>query len=304
MFVNVPMGLVSCFLAPILIRSDNQGKQVGKLDLLGSATATIGLTALVWVISEGKVTGWLSMPTVLVGALSIALLVAFVAIEKRTSQPMLRLDLFRDRSLLGANLAMLLWNAGMVACVFTLSFFLQRNLSLSSVTSGLAFIPISVTLIFATSLSSRLASRVGVRFLVACTSIAMAAGFLLYSRMGNTDQFIIPFLSGSVLVGLVGLGIPTLFALGVAGVPQAHRGAASGLLITSQQIGAALGVAIVTIVESAANNSLVRGGGAHGAVAAVGMQHGFIACSIFLVIGASIAISLFRRESRLTRAVS
>ena len=304
MFINVPIGLMSCFLAPILIRSDNEGKQGGKLDLLGSATVTIGLTALVWVVSEGNVTGWLSMPTVLVGALSVALLVAFVAIEKRTSEPVLRFDIFRDRSLLGANLTLLLVYAGLVACVFTLSFFLQRNLSLSSVRSGFAFIPTSVVLIVATSFSSRLASRMGMRFLVAYASIAMAAGFFLYSRMGSTDQFIIPFLAGSVLIGLFGLALPILFTVGVAGVPLAHRGAASGLLNTSQQVGAALGVAIATVVESAANNPVARGEGAHGAVASVGPQHGFVACAIFLVIGAGVAMSLIRRESRLTKAVS
>ena len=184
-----------------------------------------------WVVSEGNVTGWLSMPTVLVGALSVALLVAFVAIEKRTSEPVLRFDIFRDRSLLGANLTLLLVYAGLVACVFTLSFFLQRNLSLSSVRSGFAFIPTSVVLIVATSFSSRLASRMGMRFLVAYASIAMAAGFFLYSRMGSTDQFIIPFLAVSVLIGLFGLALPILFTVGVAGVPLAHRGAASGLSI-------------------------------------------------------------------------
>jgi len=270
-----------------------------KLDLLGAATATLGLAGLVWVLSRGNAMGWRSVPTVMAAALSISLLVLFVTIERRTAEPVLKLDIFRDRSLLGANTTLLLGNGGLVACLFGLSFFLQRTLHLDSIRSGMAFIPTSIVFVLATNLSSRLVSRLGARFVVVLGSVAMAGGFYLYSRMGP-DGYLAPFLAASVLVGLFGLALPVLFAAGVSGVPPAHRGAAAGLLNTSQQIGAALGLAVVTVVESAVrvfgSRPLVSGG-LQGQAASL-IQPGFVACAVFLMIAAAAALALLGRERR------
>jgi EmrB/QacA subfamily drug resistance transporter len=324
MFVNVPLGLASFLLAlPLLPQGAKQrvpaASERRKLDLPGATTVTVGLTGLVWVLSEGNVVGWITASTVIVATLSIALLFLFVAIERRTEEPVLKLDIFRDRSLLGANTTLLLGQAGLVACLFGLSFFLQRTLHLSSIMSGFAFIPTSIVFVLATNLSSRLVSRFGARLVVVLGSIAMAGGFYLYSRM-SPGGYLVPFLGASVLVGLFGLALPVLFFAGVNGVPPAHRGAAAGLLNTSQQIGGALGLAIVAVVEgalgvSARTTAEVLGHGIHqvggrtggseavqSATSLVGIQLGFVACAVFLMIGAMAAMALIQGKGSRIRA--
>ena len=159
MFVNVPLGLLCCGLAPTLIGRDPVTVERRKLDVLGSTTATIGLIALVWVLSEGNTMGWLSALSVLPAILTVTLLGAFVTIERRSTDPVLRLTIFRDPSLVGANLVMLFGHAGLMASLFSLSFFLQRSLSLSPEASGLAFLPTSLIFVVATNLSSRLTEK-------------------------------------------------------------------------------------------------------------------------------------------------
>ena len=269
MFVNVPIGILCCLLARALIRKDAPPVEQRNLDVLGALASTI-VAAL----------------------LSIALLVLFVVVEKRAKDPVLRLEVFSDGPWLGANMTMLLGSAGLVASLFTLSFFLQRGLSINPVASGLAFLPTSVVFVLTTNLSSRLVSRLGARSLVASGSIAMAAGFLLYSRMESPSQFLALYIGGSLLTGLFGLAIPMLFLVAVAGVEPVHRGVASGLLNTSQQVGAALGLAIATMVGSMARARLAGGSGEGGPFAAAAPREGFIVCAGFLVTAVLIAISL------------
>ncbi len=294
MFVNVPLGLVSGSLAPAFLPPGAASSGRRRLDVQGATTATLGLVALVWVLGEGHSQGWTSATIVLPAILAVGLLVAFVAIEKRSQEPVLRLDIFRDPSLAGANLSVLAGNGGLVASLFGLSYFLQRSLSLGPEASGIAFVPTALIFVIATHLSSRLAPRLPARLLVVAGSIAMATGFLLYSRMSSAIGFLVPFLCGSAFVGLFGLALPVIFKVGVATVPPAHRGAAAGLLNTSQQVGGAVGLAIETIVQEAARASA-------GAVSRIardvaGTQHGFIACAIFLAIGAAAALALIRMQ--------
>ncbi|HUI70867.1 MAG TPA: MFS transporter [Spirochaetia bacterium] len=297
MFVNVPLGLACGALAPTLIAEGRVTVEHRKLDVLGSATATIGLVALVWVLSEGNTLRWLSPVVVLPAFLAMMLLGAFVMIEKRSKEPVLRLAIFRDPSLVGANLVMLFGNAGLVSSLFSLSFFLQRSLSLSPEASGLAFIPTSLVFIVATNLSSRLESKLPARFLVVAGSIAMAAGFILYGHMGKGAGFLATFVSRSFFVGLFGVALPVLLKVGVAGVPPEHRGAASGLLSTTQQIGGAMGLAIMTMVENATKIPAAGTTGSRIAFSLVGAHHSFIACAIFLVVGAAAAMSLIKARS-------
>ena len=296
MFVNVPLGLLGCLLAPRLLPRDEATGRVRRLDVTGSLTATAGLVALVWALSQGNARGWGSALIDLPALAAVALLIAFVAIERHAADPVLRLETFRNRSLVGANIATLLGNAGLLASLFGLSFFLQRSLSLGPETSGLAFVPTAVVFVISTNLSPWMGSRLPARLLVVAGSIAMAVGFALYSRMDASAGFLVPFVLGSVFVGLFGLALPVIFTVGVAGVPAAHRGAASGLLNTSQQIGGALGLAILAIVQSAARSPSALGAVPRTAADVIGAQHGFIACAVFLIIGAAAAISLIRPD--------
>jgi len=269
MLLNVPLGVLSLGATGFLIPRGEVAAPRPRLDWAGAFLVTAGLIALVFALSEGVRLGWVLPIATVVG---IGLLVLFVLWEKRSRHPLVRLELFRDRTLVGANLTMGLGMAGLVSCLFALTFFGQHTLGISPISSGLLLLPMSVVFIACTLGSARLA-RSSPRLTILTGTLLMALGFAVLSFMVSGPGVLGWYLAGSLLVGAFGLALPVIFQVGVAGAPRSDQGLASGLLNTSQQIGAGLGLAVSTAVATTTQNT-------------------FLVCAAFLIVAAWTAATL------------
>lgn len=299
MFVNLPVALLCLAAAPVLLNGGRNAAAGQKLDLWGALTVTAGLIGVVYVIGEGGKTGWLSTETLTVATIAAILLVSFGVIEKRARFPLLRLSVFRDKSLLGGNIAMLIGFPGFVSCLFALTFYLQRGIGLSSVESGIALIPMSLVFLIAAAMAPKMVTRFGPRTLILCGSTAMTAGYLVLCFMGDGDTFLLPFVIGTVLIGCYGLAVPMYFIVATTGLPRSEQGMGSGLLNTSQQIGSGIGIAIMTSLVSAVSST----GPASTLPAAEAVKivanspFAFMICAGFLVLS-TLAVLLLLPRSR------
>lgn len=299
MFVNVPIGGAVAVLAPFVLREDRGEKKGRKLDIPGAASVTAGLIALVYALSGAGAAGFLSPRIVLSFGLALALLAGFWVIELRTHDPLVPPGVVRRRTLTGANVIGLLIIASAAPMIFLITLYMQRVLGYSAIEAGLAWLPHGLASIFASSVGGRLATRIGVKPTLLGGLAALATSLVLLSRVSAGGGFWTDVLPGTLLVSF-GIVLP-LVAVSVAatsGVRDAEQGLASGLLSTTQQIGAALGLAVLVAIFATRTEALVGAGVAHPEALARGLQYALVFGVGFPVLGLVIAL-LTLREKRL-----
>ncbi|CAM2791872.1 MFS transporter [Prescottella defluvii] len=254
-FVNVPIGIALLFGTAVLPAGD---RVRGRLDVPGAVTGTLGLVALVYGITRGGEDGWTDPLTLGLFASAVALLAAFLVIQTRSDHPMMPLRLLKDRNRSGSYAAMLIIGAAMFATFYFLSLYMQQVLEYSPVQTGLAYLPFSFGMALATGVGSKLAGRLPAR-LLAGPGLVVAAIGMAWLAMLEPGSSYLTHLMPAMFVTAVGLGSSFLpMTLGaVSGVTHADAGIASALLSTAQQIGGAMGLAILSTVATAtANDSL------------------------------------------------
>lgn len=299
-FVNLPVGVLAIALAMRYLPESRVEGRNG-FDLAGAATITGGLMLLVYGIVKAAEVGWTSLETFGLMAGAVALIGAFVVIERRSAHPLVRLDIFRTRSLTAANASMLVVAGGMFAVFFLSTLYLQNILGLSPVETGLGFLPLTGGVILASGMSQRLIPKFGVRAVTLSGTLIAGAGLVLLSFAPATGAYLPDVLPGLVVMG-IGLGfvfVPmTLIA--TTNVAEHDAGLASGLFNTSQQIGGALGVAILSSIATSRSTSALAGiaspTAADRAGAAVdGFQAAFLTGAGLMVLG-TILVALLVRE--------
>jgi EmrB/QacA subfamily drug resistance transporter len=299
MFVNVPIGGAVAILAPFILQ-ENKGEASGrKLDIPGAVSVTAGLIALVYALSGAGATGFLSPRIVLSFGLALALLAGFWAIELRTRDPLVPPGVVRRRTLTGANVVGLLIIASAAPMIFLITLYMQRVLGYSAIEAGLAWLPHGLASIFASSVGGRLATRIGVKPILLVGLGVLATSLILLSRVSAGGGFWTDVLPGTLLVSF-GIILP-LVAVSVAatsGVRDSEQGLASGLLSTTQQIGAALGLALLVAISATHTEALTETGVAHPEALARGLQYALVFGVGFPVLGLVIAL-LTLRENRL-----
>ncbi len=259
-FVNVPVGIVAILLSLRFIPESRQADTNG-IDVLGAISVTAGLTLLVYAIVKTQDYGWLSAETIGMAIASAALLTAFVFIELRSKAPLVRLSIFRQRALTGANLAMLAVTGGMFAVFYFASLYVQQTLGFTPVQAGLAFIPLTAGIILFSGLAQQLIGRIGVKPVALTGMFVAAIGLLLLARIPVDGSY-----SGDVLPGILvmsaGLGLTfvPMTLIATTGVSDADAGLASGLFNSSQQIGGALGLAILSTVAASTTSDALPSG--------------------------------------------
>lgn len=273
--------------------ADTGGTLRQRLDAPGAATATLGLMALVYALSLGEREGFGSGTTLALLAGSAALLVAFVFVEKRAGNPLVPFGIFRSRTLAGANLATLFFSAVVIGANFFPTLYLQQVLFFSPLLTGLAFLPMTVVAALASALAARLVGRTGARPLLLSGMLALAAGSALLARVSPDGGYLADVLPGLVLVA-VGLGagftVGTLAA--TSGVRAEQQGAASGILTTSQQLGGAVGLALLATVASA-----VAGDASSPEALVGGFRAAFLAmCGLGLLAAATVWVLVRERD--------
>jgi len=264
-FVNVPIGVAAVFAALRLVPGDNtsaEGRQ--QTDFLGAFTSTGGLALLIFVIVKTQSYGWGSARTLVLGAVALALLASFVVIESRVREPLVRLAIFRIRPLAVGDGAMFFLGAGLFANFFFGTLYLQEILHFSPIAAGFAFLPVAVLIGVAAGISERIVPRFGVRN-VAIAGMAIAAGGLaLMVRVSVHGTYAGTVLPAYVLLA-VGLGLAFVPAtlIGVSSVHGDDSGLASGLFNTAQQVGGALGLAVLATIAASHTSSVLAGLGSH-----------------------------------------
>ena len=221
---------------------------------------TAGLTLLVYAIVQTQEYGWGSLETLGLAGAALALLASFVVIERRAAAPLVRLGIFRTRSLTSANVTMLAVAGAMFAIFFFASLYVQQVLDFGPVEAGLAFLPLTFGIILFSAIAQNLVGRIGVRP-VAMAGMAVAAlGLVLLAGVSADGSYAADVLPG-LLVMSAGLGLTfvPLTLIATTNVREEDAGLASGLFNSAQQVGGALGLAILSTLAANRTDSAVSG---------------------------------------------
>jgi len=272
-------------------------------DAAGAVLVTGGLVALVYAIVRAESAGWGSATVLGFGALALVLLAAFVVVERVQRQPLVRLGIFRTRTLSTANGAMVLIVSGMFATFFFITIYVQRVLGYSPIEAGLAFLPFTAGIIAGSVCAQQLIPRIGVKAQVMLGISLAAVGLLLMSRITADGSYVGQLLPAIIAMSLgMGNTFVPLTLLATTNVGGADAGLASGLFNTSQQVGGALGLAILsTLAASRTEHALEQLGHAPSpfeqAVALVDGYHlGFWIGAAFMVAAVVAIVLLIRRR--------
>ncbi len=302
-FVNVPVGIAAFAFSFVLVPESVDEHAHRSFDVFGAVTVTAGLVALVYGIVRSAERGWTSGEVLACLAVAAVLLSAFVLIELRARSPLVRLDIFKVKTLRAANIAMLLVASGLFAMFFFNTLYLQRVLGYSALQAGLAFLPFTAGIIVGSGLSQFMIPKLGAREVPLIGLGLGVVGMLLFLRLEPAGSYVTdvlpPILFASIGMGLVFVPV-TLIA--TSGLPHSDAGLASGLFNTSQQIGGALGLAILsTLATSKTTDELEALGGVPSAddqasALVAGFHVAYLAGAILLACAAIVLAVLLRRD--------
>lgn len=293
-YVNVPVGLLVIVATPFLIAKDKPGERA-ILDMPGAATVTAGIVTLVFALSETERVGWTSPLTLTLAAVSVLLLAAFVFIERRALNPLMPLGIFRNKSVLGGNLAMFLIGGATTGLFFALSVYMQQVLHYDAMKAGLTQLPLAGALVVIAGAVPAIVKKLGTRRTLAASLLLFAAGLIWLSLAPSDASFAVHLLGPSIVIG-IGLGGAFVAGteLSVHGVADSEAGMASGLVNTSQQIGGAIGLAVLATMSSTRTRDLLSNGIAEPQALTSGFAGVFLGASAFAIIGTIIVLKVVR----------
>jgi EmrB/QacA subfamily drug resistance transporter len=270
LFINVPIAVLVLIGTSVLIPGE---RDYGRVDVPGAVTATVGLGSLVYAINRGNTHGWTDGMTLVFLAVAGALLLAFVVIQASTRNPMMPPRVLRDRARAGAYLVMFLVGAGMFAMFYFLTLYMQVVKGYPAMRTGLAYLPFVVGIgLGAGGIGPKLLSQASARAVTVTGLLVATAGMAWFGALTPDRNPFVALLPAQLITGLgLGLAFVTLTIVGVRGVAARDTGIASGLVNTSQQIGGALGLAILVAVASSATRAALPGGTLPGA-----LTHGYV----------------------------
>ncbi len=302
-FVNVPVGAIALLLSLRFVPESVVAADRRVIDVWGAVSVTAGLLVAVYAIVNAQTAGWISGQTLGLGAVAVALIAAFVAIEARHSHPLIRLGILRVRSLAGADTAMLLAASGMFAMFFFASLYVQDVMGYSPLRAGLAFLPVTAGIITGAGLSQQLIRRAGVRA-VAIAGMAIAAGgLLLLSRIPVQGTYLGDLLPGLMVMSLgMGLTFVPITLIATTNVAPDDAGLASGLLNTAQQVGGALGLAVLATLSADRSSGLLSSlghaptPGDRVSALVSGFRLAFFVAACLLAAGSVVVAAVIRRE--------
>jgi EmrB/QacA subfamily drug resistance transporter len=302
--VNVPVGIAALFATLRYVPESRADLAHRTFDLRGAVTVTAGLVVIVFAIVKSSAWGWGSGRTIGLLAAGLALLAVFVALERRSPAPLVRLSIFRIRTLTVADIVLLLVASGMFGMFFFASLYVQEILGYSPLKAGLAFLPVTAGIVIGAGVAQQLVRRIGVRN-VALVGITLAtAGMVVLTQLPVHGSYARDLLTGLMPMSIgMGLTFVPITLLGTGGVRDADAGLASGLFNTAQQVGGSLGLAILASLAASQTASLLHG--TSGAIAPAvqvaarvsGYHVAFAAAAVMMGAGAVIlALGLRRRH--------
>jgi EmrB/QacA subfamily drug resistance transporter len=294
-FINIPVGLIALALCPKLLPESREVRIERSYDPGGALTVTGALALLVYTVVEAPDNGWGSARTMFLFACSAALLAAFAMIESRQRRPLVPLRIFRRRTIVAANAVMLVFGMLPYGLSFALTLYAQQVLGYSAVRFGVTSLVFPAMAALGSVVGQSIVLRIGFRPVAAVGMALMAGGALLLTQVSADGSYFGDIFFGLLVFGPgVGLAFVTASIAALAGVAEQDSGIASGLSNTNFQIGAAVGVAIVsTVAVTRTTDYLAANAGANRLVALTeGFQSAFLACAVLAGIGLVLALLL------------
>jgi EmrB/QacA subfamily drug resistance transporter len=295
-FINLPIGVLTGLLAAKLVEGrPGLGLRAGA-DLPGAVLVTSALMLGVYTILGAGDHGWGATRTLGLGAVSIALLAAFVARQATAANPLMPLRLFRSRNVAGANLIQGLLVVGMFGVFFLGALYMQRILGYGALDVGLAFLPATIAMgTLSVGFSGRLTMRFGARAALLPSLALIAAALLLFARAPVDGSYWTDVMPVMVLLGLgAGVGFPALMTLAMSGATPSDSGLASGLVNTSAQVGGALGLAVLATLASGRTDGLLAGGQSMDSALNGGFHLAFVIGALLVGAAAVVAVTVLR----------
>lgn len=296
-FINVPIGIAVIVAILKYIPEHEKESKETNLDLPGAVLVTGGLIALVYGLTQAPVWGWTSGNTLATIGGSLVLIALFVYNESRSKHPLVPLSIFKNRNVSGANLMMAPMMAGLLGMFFLSSLYIQAVLHYSPVITGLAFLPFPIILGIASSNVAKYVSKYGYKPFLILGPLLVAIGMGLLARLPVDGNYFKDLLPTFVLMPIgVGITFMPVIAAATSGVKPNEAGLASGLINTSQQMGGALGLAVLSGVAASATAAAKN---PHSVAALVhGYNQAFITGVVFVAVALVIAATVIKQSKR------
>jgi predicted MFS family arabinose efflux permease len=293
LFVNVPVGIAAAMLAPRLLpESRTEGHR--HFDFAGAVSITAGLSLLVYTLVDAESAGWGSTQTIGLGALSLALIASFYVIERRSKAPLMPFPgIFRLRTITGINVSAVLIAAALFSMFFFISLYMQQVLGFSALEAGLAYLPLAVGIIISAGATAGLVTRFGFKPVLVAGLVVTAAGLVWFTQVDADGSYVGDILFPSIVAAIgLGLAFVSMTVAAVSGVEAHEAGLASGLINTSQQIGGALGLAILATIANTQTANAFETGASTPVALTEGFQSAFMVGAGIAIAGAILAMIL------------
>jgi EmrB/QacA subfamily drug resistance transporter len=293
-FVNVPVGLAALALTPVLL-SESLDKHAQGFDVPGAVLVTSGLSVLVLGITQGQDWGWSSPATIGVFAASVALLGAFVGWELRVKDPLVHFSIFRLQTLTAANVAGFVMGTAMFSMFLMLTLYMQQVLGYSPIETGFAYLAVAGTAVIWANVAAVAVNRVGVKPALIFGMTLLTVGLVYFTQVSVGGSYWADLFPGFLVLGVA---IPFAFVpvtiAAVAGTKPQEAGLASGLINTTQQIGGAVGIALLSTIAVATTDDAVASGDAVPIALTDGFVNAFWAGAAIAFVGVLVSIFLVR----------
>ncbi len=301
-FLNAPVGLAVMAAIPFLVPESRAELSSKGFDLAGALTVTAGIAVLVYALVEANDAGWLSAQTLGLFAASAALLGSFVVVERRSKAPLMPFSIFKIRAVTGSNVAGLALGGAVFGMIFIVTLYMQQVLDYSPLQAGVAWLAMSLTALASSIGGQALVTKIGTRIPMAAGLGIAAVGMVLLGQISAGGSYVGDLLPGLLIVG-VGLGMAFVaMSIGaLEGVKDEDSGLASGLINTTQQVGGALGVAVLSTLAISRTEDLLSSGSEQASALTEGFQIALLAGAGFAAAGAIAALVLIRGARGLER---
>jgi EmrB/QacA subfamily drug resistance transporter len=297
-FINIPIAIMVVLAAlkyvPTSVPADKE-----RVDIIGAVTITGSLMSLVYALTKAPELGWTNVSTIGVFGLGAALLAAFIVNELRVKHPLITLSIFKRRNVSGGSILQLLMPAAMFGFFFYMSIYMQQILHYSPTKTGAANLPLTLTIMVVAGLLARNMKKINPKVVLSIAPLLVAAGLAYFSRIPVHANYATDILPGIILMsaGMAAVFV-TATLVTTSGVSHKESGLVSGLLNTGQQVGGAIGLAVLTVVSTAATKTEItaRGGDPRFMEEAIvaGFRHGFLAAAAFAIAGSLVAMFVIK----------
>jgi len=296
-YVNIPVGLAAIALAPVLL-AESRDAAAASFDAPGGLLVTSGLVAAVFGITQANEYGWTSLATIGIFAAAIALLVGFVVWELRAKDPLMSFSIFRIKTVAGANIAGFILGTALFSMFLMLTLYMQQVLGYSAMKTGIAYLAVAGTSIVWAMVAQTLVTKVGVKPVLVSGMALLTVGLLSFTQVSVGGSYVGDLLPGFLLTAAgMAFSFVSISIAALAGVEARDAGLASGLINTSQQIGGALGIAVLSAVAIAQTNGAARTGSDAAPQALTdGFQAAFWVGVGVAAVGVVAALFLIRKE--------